>query len=402
MENYDVAVVRCKTYDVEAVKPALEEALNAVNGLDFVKLGMKIIIKPNLVSFKKPDAAATTHPALLEALVEMLLARGADVTIGDSPGGPHSLPLLNRVYAATGMDRVEKLGAKLNRNMNEKTVDFPEGKVLKNFTYTEYLDEADAIIDFCKLKSHGMLGMSAAVKNLFGTIPGLKKPEVHYKFQNDAEFADMLVDLNEYFKPRLAICDAVVGMEGNGPTAGTPRQIGAIIASKSTYYADVVGAELIGMNIDGLPTLQAAYERGFAPASSKNLRVYGDIRALTVDDFKAPPVRGLSFMRKGNVLHFISKAALEHKPTLKKRFCVGCGECARMCPAKAIEMKNKKPHINREKCIRCFCCQEFCPRAAMVAHRPLAAKVLNKLKLYFKRPGFDSETYNMFMKERRK
>lgn len=381
MENYDVAVVRCKTYNAEAVKPALEEALNAVNGLDFVKLGMKIIIKPNLVSFKKPDAAATTHPALLEALVEMLLARGADVTIGDSPGGPHSLPLLNRVYTATGMDRVEKLGAKLNRNMNEKTVDFPEGKVLKNFTYTEYLDEADAIIDFCKLKSHGMLGMSAAVKNLFGTIPGLKKPEVHYKFQNDAEFADMLVDLNEYFKPRLAICDAVVGMEGNGPTAGTPRQIGAIIASKSTYYADVVGAELIGMNIDGLPTLQAAYERGFAPASSKNLRVYGDIRALTVDDFKAPPVRGLSFMRKGNVLHFISKAALEHKPTLKKRLCVGCGECARMCPAKAIKMKNKKPHINREKCIRCFCCQEFCPRAAMVAHRPLAAKVLNKLKL---------------------
>lgn len=381
MENYDVAVVRCKTYNVEAVKPALEEALNAVNGLDFVMPGMKIIIKPNLVSFKKPDAAATTHPALLEALVEMLLARGADVTIGDSPGGPHSLPLLNRVYAATGMDRLEKLGAKLNRNMNEKTVDFPEGKVLKNFTYTEYLDEADAIIDFCKLKSHGMLGMSAAVKNLFGTIPGLKKPEVHYKFQNDAEFADMLVDLNEYFKPRLAICDAVVGMEGNGPTAGTPRQIGAIIASKSTYYADVVGAELIGMNIDGLPTLQAAYERGFAPSSSKNLRVYGDIRALTVDDFKAPPVRGLSFMRKGNVLHFISKAALEHKPTLKKRLCVGCGECARMCPAKAIEMKNKKPHINREKCIRCFCCQEFCPRAAMVAHRPLAAKALNKLKL---------------------
>ncbi len=378
---YDVSITACSSYDEDRVKAALEEALERIDGLSFVQKGMKIAIKPNLVSFRKPEEAATTHPALLKALVEMLLERGAEVVIGDSPGGPNSVMVLNRVYSATGMTALEKLGAVLNRNTEEITEAFPEGKKLDSVTYTSYLKEADAVIDFCKLKAHGMMGMSAAVKNLYGIIPGLKKPEMHYRFPNEADFAEMLIDLNEFIKPRLAICDAVVGMEGNGPLNGKPKQVGAIVASKSTYYCDLVCAELMGMNINGLPTLKAAYDRGLAPQSYKELNISGDIEALRSPDFEAPPVRGLHFMKKGTLLHFISSKALAQKPKLVPSLCVGCGECARMCPAKAIEIKNKKAVIDREKCIRCFCCQEFCPKAAMVVHRPFAAKVLNKLKL---------------------
>lgn len=378
---FDCSVVKCENYEENAVYDALKEAIEAINGLDFVKEGMKIVIKPNLVSFKKPEDAVTTHPMLLKALVRMLIERGASVVIGDSPGGPHTLFVLNRVYSATGMTELEKEGAVLNRDLAEATEEFPEGKALKTITYTAYLKDCDAIIDFCKLKSHGMMGMSAAVKNLYGTIPGLMKPEMHYKFPNEADFAEMLIDLNEFFKPRLAICDAIVGMEGNGPLNGNAKKVGAIVAARNTYYCDLVCAELIGMNYEGLPTLQAAHKRGLAPKSYKELSVYGNVEALVSKDFKAPPVRGLRFMRKGTFLHFISSKALAQKPALKSSLCVGCGECARMCPAKAITIKNKKACIDREKCIRCFCCQEFCPKAAMVVHRPVAARVLNKLHL---------------------
>ncbi|MBR6006387.1 MAG: DUF362 domain-containing protein [Clostridia bacterium] len=380
-KNYDCAVVRCGGYEKEQVKAALEEAIGAIGGLDFVQKGMKIAVKPNLVSFKKPEEAVTTHPMLLEALVEMLLERGADIVIGDSPGGPNSAVMLSRVYAATGMNELEREGVKLNRSLEEKTEDNPEGKQLKRITYTAYLKEADAIIDFCKLKSHGMMGMSAAVKNLYGAIPGLLKPQMHYQFPNEADFADMLIDLNEFLKPRLSICDAVVGMEGNGPLNGRPREVGAIIAAHRSYDCDLVAAELIGRKFDELPTLKAAYDRGLAPKTADELSIYGNINEFRVPDFEAPPVRGLRFMRKGTVLHFVSSKALAQKPSLNKEKCVGCGECARLCPAKAISMKNKKPVIDRHKCIRCFCCQEFCPKAAMVVHRPLVARALNKMKL---------------------
>jgi uncharacterized protein (DUF362 family) len=107
--------------------------------------------------------------------------------------------------------------------------------VLKSFTYTAWLDACDAIIDFCKLKSHGMMGMSAAAKNLFGVIPGTMKPEYHFRFPDMRDFARMLVDINDYFaeKVKITLVDAVEGMEGNGPTKGTPRHIGVLLASAS-------------------------------------------------------------------------------------------------------------------------------------------------------------------------
>lgn len=380
MNDFDASIVRCEDYSEENVKKALEEALDAIDGLDFVKPGMKIAIKPNLVSFKKPEAAATTHPMLLKVLCSMLLKRGATVVIGDSPGGPFTPVGMNRIYMATGVSMLIRPGVALNRSMAQSEADFPEGKLIHSFPYTKFLEDADAIIDFCKLKTHGMLGMTAAVKNLYGTIPGLMKTEIHYRFPGEADFSDMLIDLNEFFKPKLTLVDAVIGMEGNGPTVGTPRHIGAIVASKKTYYADLINARLINMDIKGLPTLQAAYDRDLAPDDYRKLKVYGDVESFVVHDFKAPPVRGLSFMRKGTFIHAVASAALEHKPKVHKKLCIGCGKCAQICPAHAITMKHRYPVIDRRKCIRCFCCQEFCPKAAMQVHRPLPAKVLNRVK----------------------
>lgn len=381
---YDVSIVRCEEYEASLAREALTEAIDAVGGLDWVERGMKIVIKANLVSFMRPESAATTHPTLLCELVKMLVDRGAEVIVGDSPGGLYTSVYVNRVYKATGMKEVEQAGAHLNQNFEQREVDNPNGLVLKRFAYTSYLDEADAIIDFCKLKTHGMMGMSAAAKNMFGCIPGVTKPEYHFRFPKHEDFARMIVDLDDYFKPRLCICDAVVGMEGNGPTMGEPRKIGAVLASTCPHKMDLVCAHIIGLTKDTVPTLAAAYERELIPTEAKSLSIFGDPDSFLVPDFKNIPNHAsmefskdsTKFFGKLSAL-FIAKA-LRSVPALKSRECVGCGVCRDICPAKAIQIKNGKAVIDRSACIRCFCCQEFCPKGAMKVKRPWIAKVLNR------------------------
>jgi len=222
-----VSLLSCQSYDAESAKDTLSALLSPIGGIDFVKAGMRVVIKANLVSAMKPEEGATTHPTLIAALADMLIERGARVTLGDSPGGLYNSAFVGRVYTASGMRALTEHGVKLNDDFSEVKASFPEGRVLHDFVYTGYLDKADLIINFAKLKSHGMMGMSCAAKNMFGAIPGIIKPEYHFRFPKYEDFADMIVDLDEYFHPEISIADAVVGMEGNGPTAGTPVMAGS-------------------------------------------------------------------------------------------------------------------------------------------------------------------------------
>jgi uncharacterized protein (DUF362 family) len=157
-------------------------------------------------------------------------------------------------------------------------------------------------INFCKLKVHGMMGLSAAVKNLYGTIPGTFKVEYHYKYADHDEFGGMLVDLNEFFKPRLNIADAVVAMEGNGPTAGTPRHMGAVLASQSPYKLDIGCAGLIGLERDSIPYLKAAYNRGFIPSDYTKLIIDGEFDRFRITDFKnIADRRDITFLPEENL-----------------------------------------------------------------------------------------------------
>jgi uncharacterized protein (DUF362 family) len=294
----DVSVIRCQNYSEPEVKRAMSELLSQIDGLKDVKGGMKVVIKANLVTFMKPEKAATTHPALLCELVRLLVERGAKVVIGDSPGGLYTKAYVERVYSATGMKCAEAEGASLNRNFDISSANFPEAVAAKSFEYTAYLDDADMIINFSKLKTHGMMGLSAAVKNLFGAIPGTEKPEYHYRYPNPRDFANMLIDLNEYFKPSLCIVDAVTGMEGNGPTMGNPRHIGALLASTDPYKLDVVCAHLIGLSKDDVPTLQESFRRGLIPADVHELDLACNIDSFKVPDFDAMPAHsGITFIR---------------------------------------------------------------------------------------------------------
>ena len=378
-----VSIVPCADYAPETCRAALEAVLEPLGGLDWVRPGMRVGIKANLVAAAKPDKAVTTHPNLLAALTAMLKERGASVVIGDSPGNLYNAAVLNHVYAVSGLHAAEEAGAELNRDFSEKPAYFTDAVQAKSFNYTAWLDSCDALINFCKLKSHGMMTLSAAAKNLFGTVPGTQKPEYHYRFPDPNDFADMIVDLDEYFRPALHICDAVVAMEGNGPTQGTPKHLGCLLASKDPHCLDVLAATLIGLDPGEVPTIAAARRRDLAPESVGEVHVAGDWKPFCRDDFELIRNRNsLLFIGGKNVFSRTARsvmyACLQTRPTVNKKLCVGCGRCKDVCPAHTIAIKDGKAVIDRSGCIKCFCCQEFCPVGAMRVHRTRIARLLTK------------------------
>ena len=386
-KNDPVAIAPLAEYTYDGARAALSSVLDSIGGIDFVNKGMHIVIKANLVSAMKPEEGATTHPTLIAALADMLLERGASVTVGDSPGGLYNAAFVGRVYTQSGMRVLEERGVVLNSDFSEKRAENPDGKILRDFVYTGYLDSADFIINFCKLKSHGMMGMSCAAKNMFGAVPGVIKPEYHFRFPKYEDFADMIVDLDEYFRPCISIADAVVGMEGNGPTAGTPRKMGFVLASHSPHNLDLLAAHLLGFEREEIPILEAAHRRGLIPDSVKELSVIGDAAAHRVDGFeRVVERRSLEFYGNGKnpakrLLGRIAGAVLRTRPKLEAPKCVGCGICKGICPAGAIVItKNKKAKIDRKKCIRCFCCQEFCPKSALKVKRTFIAEMFHREK----------------------
>ena len=376
------AAAACGDYSEENVRAALEQVIGAVGGLDWVRPGMRVGVKLNLCAARKPEQAATTHPAMAAELTRMLVRRGAVVVLGDSPAEPFTAGVINRLYSVCGMEAAEKAGGELNRDFGHRTVEFPRAVTIKSFEYCDWLAKCDAMISFSKLKSHGLMGMTAAVKNLYGCIPGTVKSEYHFRYPDPNAFVNMLVDLNEYVRPRLHLCDAVEIMEGNGPTQGTPRHMGALLAGTDPYELDRLCAYVLGIREEEIPYLTAAKNRGLLSKDGEP-EAAGEARPFRIRDFRRSGAASSWFVTgpEDTLLRRTLKkglaAAMRSRPQLYEG-CTGCGHCAKLCPAGAITIKNKKAVIDRKKCVRCFCCQEFCPSGAMRVRRSLPARILSR------------------------
>lgn len=387
--DHRVSCVPCSNYTMKSTGSAMEAALAALGGARQYLRGAKTAaVKLNLVGAHAPEKAVTTHPALVEALCLSLFDAGVEkVILGDSPGGAYTLQRMKGIYKETGFqDLADRYPGKivLNEDMSVRDVSYPEGKVLKSFQYAAWTDQADVILNFCKLKSHGMVNLTCAVKNMFGMIPGMTKPQYHARFPEVTKFSDMLIDLNEYFRPVLNLCDAVDCMEGNGPTQGTPRHMGCLMVSADPYALDVLAGYLIGFSLESLPVQKEAFERGLGPESIEETLIVPDRkRALSfkIPDFVTNTGSRTVLFGSGpfaGVTGFFMTHLFETHPAVQESSCIGCGRCASMCPQKAITMdKDHHPVIDRKKCIRCFCCQEFCPVGAMKVRRTPIAHLLD-------------------------
>ncbi|MCL2628195.1 MAG: DUF362 domain-containing protein [Oscillospiraceae bacterium] len=346
MEN-KVFVAKCDDY--EKCAEAVDRVLDAFGGAKaLLGNGKTVLVKPNLLMPKKPEDATTTHPAVVEAVCAAFVKVGADVSIIDSTGGPHTKFVLKLLYGKTGMrEAAENSGAKLSFNTKSKKVTYPEGRIVQKFDILAPVLDADLVISLAKVKTHSFMSMTGAVKNLFGCIPGMGKPNFHRKFPKREDFAGMLVDICARVNPGFCILDGVYGMEGPGPAGGDPKLLGAIFGGISPYAVDLAQCHLMGLRTDSVYTLTEAQARGFATTDPSTLTWLGDDPEPLRKSFK-PAVK-----HKGDAV-----------PQIMDN-CIGCGDCARICPMKCIKMENNLAVIKERDCIRCYCCHEFCPIKAI-------------------------------------
>lgn len=361
------------TYDISAVREAMAFHLEALDVFSALRPGMKVVIKPNLLTAKKPEAAVTTHPSLVRALAEQLRDHGiTDITVAESSGGPYLQKYLEATYAATGFAALSDV-VKLNLNTEFVSVRTPEGSLVPAFNVIRPIAEADFVINVAKLKTHAMTRVSAGMKNLFGCVPGLQKPEMHYRYPKPEDFCRMICELDRLVNPGLTVIDAVECMEGNGPSGGTPRSYGAILASRDMYALDEFAVRLMGMRPDDSEMLRQARAMGLLTGDAPTL--VGDALSPADPPFRLPDSQQLDFMSSipaplAPIAKRFLSAVLKPVPRVRADVCVGCGKCAESCPMHIIEIRERRARIgNRKKCISCFCCQEMCPVKAIYVKR---------------------------------
>jgi len=371
-----VALWRCPSYEAKQVEAAVEQAVAALGGMPaFVRPGQRVLLKVNLLTRRPPEAAVTTHPALVRAVVREVQKAGGHPVIYDSPGGPFTRKSLEAIYKATGMAEVAaEMGAELNWDLSSVEVPNPPGMLFQGLRLSRAVVGADVVINLPKLKTHGLTRYTGAVKNLFGCIPGLTKAEYHLRLPELPLFSRFLVELAQLVRPALTVMDAVVGMEGEGPSAGRPRRLGLILASPSPFALDRVALALIGLKAEEVETTKIAAEHELAPPLEEIDVLGEDLAAVAVHGFTVPPPDGTSFRLFGrrlspNSLKVVARW-LKPRPFFDAAKCRRCGVCLRNCPAQALTLAGRRPDVDLTRCIRCFCCQELCPEQAVSIYRP--------------------------------
>ena len=254
--------------------------------------GKHVVIKPNMVEFQAGHPI-TTNPAMIKATVQLVDFLGAkQITIAEGPGHMRDTEFL---LESTGIGRVcNELGLPfLDLNLDD-VVEAPIEKSftgLTHFYLPKTIMQADAVISLPKMKTHHWVGVTASMKNLFGTVPG-RKYGYPKNFLHWQGIDQCILDLNRIIKPALAIVDAIVAMEGDGPINGTAKHSNFMVIGTDLPAVDATCARTMGFKPEELIYLKAAGE------------VIGNI-AIADIDIIGSPIASVSqeFLRPITFLH---------------------------------------------------------------------------------------------------
>ncbi|MDD4909474.1 MAG: DUF362 domain-containing protein [Candidatus Omnitrophica bacterium] len=368
-----VSIVRCGSYDREAVRQAVDDAVGLLGGITaFVKPGRKVLVKPNLLMAQGPEIPVCTHPEFIRAVVRMLKAINAEVLIGDGPsvwGGRSEN--VDEVYDVCGIREIA-------RDEGCGIVYFDKHSWFGKIPLAAVLNEVDCVVSLPKLKTHNFTVLTAGVKNLFGLVSSSFKLKFHRDFFDAEHFSSVLVDIYEKVRPALTIIDAVTAMQGDGPgPSGTAKQLGLALASRDAVALDSVASTIMGLHPENVPTNRIAEKRQLGNIKKDSIELLGeDLSEINVGHFQQA---GASIiLRIPAPLAAVIKRFLKAWPLVLSRECRRCRKCAAACPEGAISFNENKDRIEIDygKCISCFCCQETCPYAAIATRKSLLARLI--------------------------
>jgi uncharacterized protein (DUF362 family) len=223
--------------------------------------GKRVVLKPNIVEYH-PNKVINTHPHVIAAAVELCRREGAaEVIVAEGPGHCRNV---EHLVAASGLgDVLRHYGVRfvdLNHDEPIKTLNLGRLTRLDYLYLAETVASADVLISLAKLKTHHWAGATLSLKNLFGILPGIcygwPKNELHWRGLENS-----IVDIALTRTPDLAIVDAIIGMEGDGPLNGTPKPLGALIMSNDPLAVDATCCRLMKLDPEKVGYLSLGYRK---------------------------------------------------------------------------------------------------------------------------------------------
>ncbi len=361
-----VSIVRCRTYDPEEVQTAARKAFGLLGGISsFVKKGERVIVKPNILSGRGPEHGVNTHIEIVRAVARLVKQCKAQPVIADNPGGSISA---KDAYESSGMAAVA----------NEEGVELGETKdvrMVKGLPISSYFFECDKIISVPKMKTHSLMCLTGAIKNMYGAVSGLNKTQCHKRFPMPEEFANVLIDVFEAVQPQLVLMDGVIAMHGDGPAAGQLKDAGLLVAGQDSVAVDSVFSRLAGIDPFDILTTKEANRRGLGEIDLDRIEIAGEgIEESFIKGFKLPRTKAAKSL-PGPVVKALA-SFVKFGPYINKRLCKKCMVCQETCPVSAITIDEKRSRIDYQLCIRCMCCHEVCPYRAIELKRNILARVL--------------------------
>lgn len=359
----EVSIVKCENYGHRTVKASILRSLELIGGLErIIKPGDNVLLKVNVIVGFPPERAATTHPAVVGAMIELVREAGGIPWVGDSSG---AYGYTGQSLEVSGIKKAcEEFGGELVNF--ESTGTYPvkvDGKVLRTVNIAKPAIDCDVLVSLPKLKTHQLTKYTGALKNFFGVIPGSGKAAVHRQAPTEKSLCEAMVDIYSALKPGLAVMDGVVGMEGEGPTNGKPVASNVILSGWDCVALDAVASEVMGFSYRDILTTRIAHERGLGTGELEAIRVAGEKISDVRMDFKKSKYLTYKLPEFLSKLVFRSVENLS-RVEISEKSCKKCRICFNSCPASAI-MLEPRPYIDQEKCIKCYCCHELCRNSAV-------------------------------------